>query len=68
MRDIRNQDVPASIILFAAAGSIHYTVNVFICMMERRRLCPGIFGAQELWHVFVLGASACHFIVMLFLL
>lgn len=49
-------------------GSVLYTVGAFICVTERPRLRPGVFGAHDLWHVFVLAASACHFIVMLFLL
>ena len=29
------------------------------------RLWPGRFGSHDLWHVFVLGGSACHWALML---
>jgi hemolysin III len=47
------------------AGGIVYTVGAVICLTERPRLWPGTFGAHELWHLFVLGGSACHFVMML---
>jgi hemolysin III len=47
------------------AGGIIYTVGAVIYATERPRLWPGVFGAHELWHLFVLGGSACHFVVML---
>lgn len=48
-----------------AAGGLLYTVGAVIFALERPRLWPGIFGAHDLWHVFVLGGSACHFMLML---
>ena len=47
------------------AGCFIYTVGAIVCVTERPRLRPGIFGAHELWHVLVLIASACHFALML---
>ena len=47
------------------AGGIVYTVGAVIFALERPRLWPGVFGAHDLWHLFVLGGSACHFVVML---
>jgi hemolysin III len=46
------------------AGGILYTVGAVVCLTQRPRLWPGAFGAHELWHLFVLGGSACHFVVM----
>jgi hemolysin III len=46
------------------AGGVVYTAGAVICVTERPRLWPGVFGAHELWHLFVLGGSACHFVVM----
>jgi len=56
--------LPAMIWLFA--GSLLYTVGAVICVKEKPHLIPGVFGAHELWHVMVIAASICHFIVMLF--
>lgn len=47
------------------AGGVVYTVGAVIFATERPRLWPGIFSAHELWHCFVLGGSACHFVLML---
>jgi hemolysin III len=46
------------------AGGIVYTVGAVICLTERPRLWPGAFGAHELWHLFVLAGSACHYVMM----
>jgi len=46
-------------------GGIVYTVGAAIFALQRPRLWPGVFSSHELWHIFVLGGSACHFIVML---
>lgn len=47
------------------AGGLIYTVGAIIFASKRPRLWPGVFGSHELWHVCVLGGSACHFVVML---
>jgi len=48
-----------------AAGCLVYTVGAVVCVTERPRLKPGLFGAHDLWHVLVLAGSICHFILML---
>jgi hemolysin III len=47
------------------AGGLVYTAGAAIFASQRPRLWPGVFSSHELWHVFVLGGSACHFVVML---
>jgi hemolysin III len=46
------------------AGGLAYSVGTVIFATERPRLWPGVFSAHELWHVFVLAGSACHFVMM----
>jgi hemolysin III len=46
------------------AGGAVYTVGALIYARERPRLWPGRFGAHDLWHLFVIAGSVCHFIVM----
>jgi hemolysin III len=46
-------------------GGLLYTVGAVVFATERPRLWPGVFGFHDLWHVFVLGGSACHFVMML---
>lgn len=48
-----------------ALGGAIYTVGAVIYATERPRLWPGRFGSHDLWHLFVMGGSACHFVVML---
>jgi hemolysin III len=49
------------------AGGLVYTIGTAVYASERPKLWPGVFGAHDLWHVFVLAASACHYMVMLIL-
>jgi hemolysin III len=57
--------LPGAALGWLVAGGLVYTVGAVIFALERPRLWPGIFGAHDLWHVFVLGGSACHFVLML---
>ena len=47
------------------AGGLLYTMGGFIFAADRPHLWPGRFNAHDLWHLFVLAGSACHFLVML---
>jgi hemolysin III len=47
------------------AGGFIYTVGAVVFASERPRLWPGVFSSHELWHLFVLGGSTCHFVLML---
>lgn len=47
------------------AGILTYTVGTIILATDRPHLLPGRFSAHDLWHLFVIGGSACHFILML---
>jgi hemolysin III len=46
------------------AGGIVYSVGTVIYTTNRPRLWPGVFGAHDLWHLFVLGGSLCHFVLL----
>jgi hemolysin III len=47
------------------SGGILYTVGTVILASGRPRLWPGVFSFHEVWHVFVLAGSACHFAAVL---
>ncbi|MCC2669220.1 MAG: channel protein hemolysin family [Armatimonadetes bacterium] len=47
------------------AGGIVYTIGAGVFATQRPRLWPGKFSSHELWHLFVLGGSACHFVLMI---
>jgi hemolysin III len=46
------------------AGGLVYSVGTVTYATGRPRLWPGVFGAHDLWHVFVLSGSACHLVMM----
>jgi hemolysin III len=45
-------------------GGLLYTVGAAVLALDRPRLWPGRFGSHDLWHVFVLAGSACHFVMI----
>ncbi len=47
------------------AGGLFYTVGAVIYAKDKPNLWPGKFSAHDLWHVFVLAGSLCHYIFML---
>ena len=49
------------------AGGLLYTVGAVVLACNRPDPHPAVFGYHEVWHTFVLGAGACHF-VLVFLL
>jgi hemolysin III len=57
--------VPAGGMAWILAGGLVYSVGALIYGLKRPNPVPGVFGFHELWHLFVLGGSACHFWAML---
>ena len=49
------------------SGGVVYSIGAVVFATNRPHLWPGKFSAHDLWHLFVLGGSACHFMVMLHL-
>lgn len=49
------------------AGGVLYTVGAVVLARKRPDPRPTVFGYHEVWHAFVVGASACHFILVLLL-
>ena len=45
-------------------GGVFYTVGAVVYALDRPHLWPGRFSAHDLWHVFVLAGSICHFLLM----
>lgn len=48
-----------------AAGGVVYTIGMVIVATNRPRLWPRVFSYHELFHVFVVAASALHFAAIL---
>jgi hemolysin III len=49
------------------AGGLLYTVGAVVLARKRPDPSPQVFGYHEVWHAFVVGASACHFTLVLLL-
>jgi hemolysin III len=57
---------PAAIALMFAGGLL-YTGGALVLLRNRPNPNPRVFGYHEVWHSFTLGASACHFAMVLLL-
>src|ERR671912_585686 len=57
--------IPPGGIAWILGGGLVYSAGALIYGLRRPNLVPGIFGFHELWHLFVMAGSACHFWVML---
>ena len=57
--------VPPGGIAWILAGGLVYSAGALIYGLKRPNPVPGVFGFHELWHLFVMAGSACHFWAML---
>lgn len=57
-------NLPAAALHWLLAGGIVYTIGAVVYVTNRPRLWPGRFGAHDLWHLFVIGGSYCHFVLI----
>lgn len=55
--------LPERGIFWLVLGGVFYTSGAAILNIKRLDLIPG-FGAHEIWHLFVLAGSFCHFWMM----
>ena len=53
--------LPISILVWLAGGVLFYSVGSVVFVTGRPSLWAGKFEAHDLWHVFVLSGSSCHF-------
>jgi hemolysin III len=56
---LRSLDTPKSALV--VIGGVIYLVGVVMLVNGWPRLVPGVFSHHELFHVFVIVASAAHF-------
>ena len=57
--------VPPGGIAWILGGGLVYSAGAMIYGLKWPNIKPGVFGFHELWHLFVLAGSACHFWAML---
>jgi hemolysin III len=56
--------LPGGAVAWIVAGGLVYTAGTVVLGLRRPNPIPGVFGPHEIWHLFVLGGSACHVWVM----
>ncbi len=54
--------VSTTSLLFLLAGGMIYSIGSIFFLTNKPTLWPGYFDAHDLWHLFVLGGSSCHFV------
>jgi hemolysin III len=52
-------------LVWLAIGGAFYSIGAVIYALKKPDFLPKVFGYHELWHVFVLAGSFCHFMMML---
>jgi hemolysin III len=57
--------VPPGGMAWILGGGLVYSAGAVIYGLKWPDIRPGVFGFHELWHLFVLAGSACHFWAML---
>src|SRR5919107_838392 len=57
--------VPPGGVAWILGGGLVYSAGAVIYGLKWPNIRPGVFGFHELWHLFVLAGSACHFWAML---
>ncbi|MCX6122089.1 MAG: hemolysin III family protein [Ignavibacteriales bacterium] len=55
------QSIPFGGIIWFVLGGLCYTGGALIYALKRPNPVPGIFGFHEIWHLFVMAGSFCHF-------
>jgi hemolysin III len=55
------QSLPTGGIAWVLTGGLVYSAGALVYGFKRPNLIPGLFGFHELWHLFVVAGSACHF-------
>jgi hemolysin III len=57
--------LPRGGVVWMLAGGATYTVGALVFLLEWPTIKRGIFEAHALWHLFVIGGSACCFWLMI---
>lgn len=52
-------------LVLLVVGGVIYTIGAMVLATRRPNPFPRVFGYHEVWHVMVVAACACHFLVIL---
>jgi len=53
--------MPPPALVLTLLGGLLYTAGAIVFATHRPDPAPAVFGYHEVWHVFMVAASACHF-------
>ncbi|MBN2800612.1 MAG: hemolysin III family protein [Deltaproteobacteria bacterium] len=56
--------LPAAALAWLVAGGVVYSVGAVVYALKRPDPLPGRFGFHELWHLFVIGGAALHYVLI----
>jgi hemolysin III len=57
--------LPPGALSWLFAGGIIYSAGIVFYATEWPHCWPGKFDGHDIWHLFVMGGSACHYVLML---
>jgi hemolysin III len=57
--------LPVWVIGWLIVGGIIYTLGAVVYITKIFNFFPGVFGFHEAWHIFVMLATAAHFVAVL---
>lgn len=55
---------PVAQLFWMAAGGLTFTAGAIVYATKALDFKPGVFGFHEVWHLFVIGGSACFYVVI----
>jgi hemolysin III len=53
--------LPTGGIAWVLVGGLVYSAGTLSYWLRRPNPVPGVLGFREVWHIFVMAGSACHF-------
>ncbi len=53
-----------AVVAWIVAGGLLYTIGALAYALRRPDPWPAVFGYHEIFHAFVIGAAACHFVAV----
>jgi len=56
--------MPLSSLLLLLGGGLAYTLGAVFYAIKKPNPVPGVFGFHEIFHLLVIAAAACHFLVV----
>jgi hemolysin III len=58
--------MPHTAIIFLAAGGLSYTIGAVIYAFKKPNPIPGFFGFHEIFHIFIIGGTLLHLIMVIY--